>query len=57
MNHCKICKHLDQYHNKEDNHCLACSMIINIPELELPIDGYCGRDNLKYLELRSGVRR
>jgi len=50
MNYCKICKHLDQYHMSG---CLVCSFTVSDEtnsDWGIPLDGYCGKDNLRYLE-------
>lgn len=47
--HCKICAHLEQNH--EYGNCLACALTILYPYCKkYELKGYCGKNNLKYLE-------
>jgi hypothetical protein len=53
--HCKICGHLEQNH-EYDKLCLHCSFLINLNSNE-KMTGYCGNDNLKYLEKKNEVKK
>jgi hypothetical protein len=48
MEHCERCKHLEQNH-QNDGWCLYCSLIVN-GDADNKLEGYCGKNNLKYLE-------
>ena len=54
MKYCEICKHLMQYHL---NSCLVCSLMITETAIDWdkPLDGYCGKDNLRYLEYMDKI--
>jgi len=47
---CKICGHLVQNH--QDKYCMHCALVVHYPKINVreQMTGYCGKDNLKYLE-------
>jgi ribosomal protein L40E len=48
---CLVCGHLEQNHQYKI--CMHCALAINFPNSNEKMTGYCGYDNLRYLEKKA----